>query len=269
MKGVGGDLAVAPIFNYLTPTGSRVRYRRLSAPLLPGGPKSNQGRSAGGPPLPGEDAGAPAGGPSGVRGEEKGRVEKHRERRRGPWALTSKQDLVILAVYVALVLAFTVVSLLVSPLSSQVGSARPLGTIPLHEVELGGLGLALGAVALGVYGRGGAGAAVLFPSLVVLLDLDHLPAFIGLSQPIRPAHSVLFLILDVAMTAIVLRRVDAGLLVMSAFTGHLSVDTGTLPPLSPISFQYFQFDSIRLPLAVLSVVLALAAGALMRRRGGG
>jgi len=168
--------------------------------------------------------------------------------------------------FAALVLVFTAISLLVSSSHDKVGVARALIEVPIHEVELGAVGALLGMLALGIYGKGGVAVGVLLPSLVILLDLDHLPSFLGASQPIRPAHSLVFLTMDVAITTIILRRVDFGLIVMSAFTGHLGVDTGLIPPFSPFSFSYFQLHEYSVPLIASSTILAFTAGYLMRRK---
>jgi hypothetical protein len=176
--------------------------------------------------------------------------------------------LITAVVFTLLVLIFTVVSILVSSPSSRVGTARAMGAIPVHEAELGAAALVLGALALGIYGKGGFAAPSLLVALVILLDLDHAPSFLGISQPIRPAHSFVFIAVDVAATAIILRRMDFGLVAMSAFAAHLGIDDGTFPPFSPISFQYLQLDPYHVPLLVASGVFAFSAGYLMRRRRG-
>jgi len=189
-----------------------------------------------------------------------------RSKRTVRWlANSTKEVLTATGIFVLLALLFTLISLLISPPSTQVGSARPFGEIPIHEVELGGLGALLGAVALGIYGQGGAVVALMLPALSILVDLDHLPSFLGIAQPIRPAHSIFFLVADIALTAIVLRRMDFSLIAMSAFAGHLGIDTGLAPPLSPISFDYVQLDPYRVPLLVISTITAFAAGYLLRR----
>jgi hypothetical protein len=160
---------------------------------------------------------------------------------------------------------FTLLSLLISLPSAKIGTARPFGEIPVHEIELGAVGVLFGAVALGIYGRGGAPVALMLPAEAILLDLDHLPAFLGISQPIRPAHSVVFLAVDAVLTAIVLRRLDFSLIAMSAFAGHLGIDAGLLPPFSPLSFDYINVDPYRVPLLTISVLMAFAAGYLLRK----
>ncbi len=141
-----------------------------------------------------------------------------------------------------------------------------MSAIPIHEIELAAAGLVLGLVALGVYGKGGVSVSLLLPALVILLDLDHFPSFFGIAQPIRPAHSLVFLAIDMTITTLILRRIDFGLIVMSAFAGHLGVDSGLIPPFSPFSFQYVQLEQLHLPLLALSVASSFAAGYLMRKR---
>jgi hypothetical protein len=168
--------------------------------------------------------------------------------------------------FVALVLVFTAVSLVVSSPDDQVGVARGLSDIPIRELELGAAGTLLGVLALGIYGRGGIAVALLLPALVILVDLDHLPSFLGIAQPIRPAASLVFLTVDVALTTTILRRVDFGLVVMSAFTGHLGLETGLIPPFSPFSFSYYEVNAYSIPLITISAILAFTAGHMMRRR---
>ena len=148
---------------------------------------------------------------------------------------------------------------------AQVGRARPEDTILPHIVELVGFGLLLGAGAAVFYGRKGLPFVFLTPTLTVLLDLDHLPVYLGIAQPIRPAHSLVFLVSVLALTAIVIRRLDFDLVVMSAVMGHMGVDTGSFPPFSPFNFDYAQLDPYRLPLLIGAVVATLVAGALVRR----
>jgi hypothetical protein len=176
-----------------------------------------------------------------------------------------KQAALALAIFTVLVLLITGVSVLVGSPDVKVGSPRPLDTVPVHLLELAGFGIVLGIPVLGIYGRKGIGLAVLIPAMVVLLDLDHLPVFLGIAQPIRPAHSLVFLIGDMVATTIVLRRLDFNLIIMSAFAGHLSVDTGLLPPLAPLSFQYVQLDQYRIPLVLSSMILAILVGYVLRR----
>jgi len=85
-------------------------------------------------------------------------------------------------------------------------------------------------------------------------------------QPIGPAHYLVFLAIDATITTIILRRVDFGLVVVSAFAEHLGVDNGLIPPFSPVSFQYLQLDPYHLPLLAMSAVSAFGADHFVRRR---
>ena len=178
---------------------------------------------------------------------------------------TYKSALHTAIIFSGLVLCFTALGILVAPHQALVGGTRPEGTIPFHVLGLLGFGVLLGAAGGIFYGGAGLPLVVLTPSLTVLLDLDHLPAYLGIAQPIRPAHSLVFIVVALAFTAIVIRRVEFDLLVLSAVIGHMGVDTGLFPPLAPFSFDYVQVDAYRLPLLIGAVMAALAAGILMRR----
>jgi hypothetical protein len=108
------------------------------------------------------------------------------------------------------------------------------------------------------------GLVILVPALVVLTDLDHLPAFLGLAQPIRPAHSIIFILCTVALMATVIRKPDVEFASLSAFFAHLSVDTGVFPAFSPVSFQYYDIGEFRILALLAAVAFALAAGLAMR-----
>jgi hypothetical protein len=168
-------------------------------------------------------------------------------------------------IYAALILVFTLVGMAVAPAEAQVGTARPASAIPEHLTELVGFGVLLGCVSAVIYGRRGLPMLALTPALVALLDLDHLPAYIGLTQPIRPAHSLVFIAVALVCTAIILRRLDLELILVSSFTGHLGVDQGLFAPLSPLSFDYIQLDPYRMPLLICAVATALIAGYSWRR----
>ena len=169
--------------------------------------------------------------------------------------------------FVLLVVGFTVASLMLGSPEVNVGGTRPIGSIPYHLIELASIGALLGVISSLLYGRKRIGIVLLLPVLVISLDLDHLPIYLGVAQPIRPAHSLLFLFADVAVTALVVRRREFSLLSASAFMGHLAADSGIFPAFSPASFEYFPLPPIRLPLAAGSLFLALLAGRLMGRSG--
>lgn len=170
-------------------------------------------------------------------------------------------------IYVVIDLLFASVSLLVSPSQAQIGTFRSVDTIPSHLALLALAGVALGVASLLVAWKPALPLALLFPALVVLTDLDHLPSMFGVAQPIRPAHSFVFLAATLAVTAMVIRRSDVEAIVLSAFFAHLSVDTGLFPPFSPLSFQYYSLATYRPEFIAASVVFAISAGFLMRREG--
>lgn len=168
-------------------------------------------------------------------------------------------------IYAALILAFTLVGMAVAPAEAQVGAARPASAIPVHLAELVGFGVLVGCMSAVLCGRRGLPMLLLMPILVALLDLDHLPAYLGLAQPIRPAHSLVFILVALVCTAIILRRLDLELILVSSFTGHLGVDEGLFAPFSPLSFDYTQLDPYKIPLLVCAVATALLAGYFWRR----
>lgn len=178
---------------------------------------------------------------------------------------TGMRSLVVAcAVYGGMVLLFTVISLYTAPQSAQIGTFRPIQTIPFHEMILALLGLGLSIAMFVAQRKLDLRLVILVPVLVVLTDLDHLPAYLGLAQPIRPAHSVIFIICTVALMATVIRKVGVELVSLSAFFAHLSADTGVFPPFSPISFQYYDVGAFRVPFLFAAIALALAAGLAMR-----
>jgi hypothetical protein len=128
------------------------------------------------------------------------------------------------------------------------------------------LGLGLGLVISVALRKLDLGLVILLPALVVLTDLDHLPAYLGLAQPIRPAHSVIFIVCTVAFMATVIRKAGVELVSLSAFFAHLSVDTGVFPPFSPVAFQYYDIGEFRLPALLAAVAFALVAGLAMKHK---
>lgn len=184
----------------------------------------------------------------------------------GPSELTFKQVLLTILIFCGLVLLFTVIGVLLAPPASQIGSTRPADTIPSHLLELAGFGLVLGGGSAVIYGRKGLPLVLLIPVLTVLLDLDHLPAYLGAAQTIRPAHSLIFIIAVLSVTAITIKRMDIDLAVLSAVLGHLGIDTGLFAPFAPISFEYVQLDPYMVPLLAGAIFAAVAAGVVVRRR---
>jgi hypothetical protein len=184
----------------------------------------------------------------------------------GQKKLSYKTVLLTILIFCGLVLLFALFGVLLAPASAKIGGTRPADTIPGHLLELAGFGLLLGAVLVAIYGREGLPLVPLMPVLVVALDLDHLPAYLGVAQTIRPAHSLVFIIVILAITAITIKRLDIGLVVLSATLAHLGIDTGLFAPFSPVGFWYTQLDPYRIPLLACAVLAAIAAGVVARRK---
>jgi len=181
--------------------------------------------------------------------------------------LGPREVVLAIVVYCAVVLAFTAIGIFVAPRSAQIGITRPADTIPFHLAELALAGLLLGVGSAVLYGRKGLPLVILAPVLTVLLDLDHLPAYLGMSQTIRPAHSIVFVVVVLAITAITIKRLDIDLVVLSATFAHMGIDMGLFAPFSPISFGYVLLDPYRIPFLTAAVVCAVAAGIALRREG--
>jgi hypothetical protein len=174
--------------------------------------------------------------------------------------------LVSVLLYVILVLVFTGVAQLVSSPSSQTGTFRSLATIPGHVLLIFAFGLALGMVASTIEWRFDLTLVSLVPSFAILIDVDHLPSSLGSLQPIRPAHSFLFVLLASLILYLTIRRPDVSLAAVSGFAAHMAFDSGVFPPFSPLSFAYYNLGDFRLYFGVTAVGFALLAGLLAKNR---
>lgn len=170
-----------------------------------------------------------------------------------------------IAVFVLLNLAVTGLYLAVSSAPSRVGTLRPAGSIPPKLAELAAVGLAVGLVACVPRRKLDLSMVFLALAFVALLDLDHLPALLGVAQPIRPSHSLSFLALEVGSLALVVRRADVVLVAAAGWFAHVAGDTGVFAVFAPFSFSYYRLSEYALPLAAVAVALALLAGHSGRR----
>jgi hypothetical protein len=172
-----------------------------------------------------------------------------------------------IAVIVALDLAVTVVFFALSGATARIGTLRPVNTIPAKGLELVLVGAAVGLVACLVERRIDASLLTLAVAFVGLIDADHLPSALGIAQPIRPAHTLAFLALEVVVLAAVFRgRPELPLLAAAAWFGHVAGDTGEFALFAPLSFAYGSLGDFRVLFAIISAVFALAAGYLVRRK---
>jgi hypothetical protein len=172
---------------------------------------------------------------------------------------------------VALIVAIdAVVTLIFFGLSAgpaRVGTLRPLGTIPPKVLELVLVGAGVGLAASVGARRLDFTLLALAMAFVALLDIDHLPSFFGIGQPIRPAHSFAFLAVEVSALGLAFRkRPELALLAVSAFFGHVAGDSGIFALFAPFSFDYSSIDAYKVPFGMVAVVFALAAGYVGRHR---
>lgn len=177
-----------------------------------------------------------------------------------------KDEVRVVILFAALVLAITAASLFVSPPSSQIGTLRALARIPAHGLILALAGAAVAAISFPFSRRISLGMMLVGVSSVIILDLDHLPVILAVGQPIRPAHSLVFIgFAFVVIEGAFRKRPELGIMVLSASLIHLVVDAGEAPLLAPITFHYFGLSQLRPALLVTSVVLAALAGYVQRR----
>ena len=173
----------------------------------------------------------------------------------------------ILAI-VALDLALTIIFFGFSAPSTHIGTLRAEDTIAPKILQLTSVGLGLGILA-SLFSRAIDMRLVTFGlAFTLLLDLDHLPAFFGIDQPIRPAHSLTFLFIAFALLYLVAARgrPEIPVIFASAFFGHIAADSGVFAFLAPISFNYASLDEFKIPFAILAVCLAIWSGYLKSKR---
>jgi len=171
-----------------------------------------------------------------------------------------------IAVILALDLAVTVVFLALSGSSARIGTFRPVSTIPDKGVELVLVGGAVGLLACVAARRLDLSLLALAVAFVGLIDVDHLPSALGVAQPVRPAHTIAFLALEVLVLGLTFsRRPELSLLAVASWFGHIAGDTGVFALYAPFSFAYSSLGAYRVPFAIIAAVFALAAGYASRR----
>ena len=99
----------------------------------------------------------------------------------------------------------------------------------------------------------------------MMVDLDHLPVALGIAQPIRPAHSLVFLATAVVLMATIIKRPSLSFAVMSGFFAHLGIDSGVFPAFSPINFTYYPLADYSWAFLALAVASSLGAGYYSRK----
>ena len=173
----------------------------------------------------------------------------------------------ISAVFVAAGVGFTALSIAFSEASFKIGTFRPFSAIPPHLATLAAVGLMIGLVASLFSGRLSLKLVLLSVTMILLFDLDHAGAAFGIPQPIRPAHSLLFLAIVIAGITVVLRKpLGTRTLIIADFLGHVGTDSGVFPILYPFSLHYFNFGSAYPWLLGGAFFFAALAGLLTRRQ---
>jgi len=176
-------------------------------------------------------------------------------------------------IFVGLVLTFTFLAVSAYDVSEPLGTFRRLSSLLPKAIQLLAFGALLSLVTT-VGRRRLSWNTLTYPLLfLILLDLDHLPSFIEIDQPIRPAHSFILLLISLgAILAFENGRYATSLTVTSSFLGHLGADSPLFPLFAPISSELYSFGNvtsismtISMTLVLVSIVLAFLSGRIHQR----
>lgn len=117
------------------------------------------------------------------------------------------------------------------------------------------------------------GCLTLDPVLLVLttlfsvsVDVDHVFQVTGLSYLPRPAHSLVFPIVLIVSLWLGYRRQNLVLASSSAFIGHMALDSGKFPLLSPLYFHYLMIPDWLDPVLMVSAIALSLMCAYTRRK---
>lgn len=169
----------------------------------------------------------------------------------------------IVSVFSIVNIVITWLSVILVPPSEAQGMLRPISAIPLKVLLLLMLGLSLGAAASFAARQLNLSFIICGAVLTLLLDLDHLPSVFQIPQPIRPAHSIIFLITVLTIVFLYTRKASLTVLTAATFFAHLGSDKPFFPLLSPFVFKMTTFGlEVSFSLVLLAFVLAVVAGLL-------
>jgi hypothetical protein len=172
-----------------------------------------------------------------------------------------KDSIIIFVIYTILGIILTFVSLIYTSSSVKIGTLRPILAIPTHEIYLLIGALLICLVSCAVYRRFDFSFLFLPIIFTIMLDLDHLPVILGVAQPIRPAHSIFFLLALILILRFVLKKpLYIEFLAISSFLMHIAIDNGVFALFSPFSFEYYDLGQIRIYLGLLAIMVAVMAG---------
>lgn len=172
---------------------------------------------------------------------------------------------ILLVVFSGVNMAITWLGVVLVPPAEAQGVLRPIDAIPLKVILLLLLGTSIGATACLAARQLKPSFAASGAILTLFLDLDHLPSLFLIPQPIRPAHSIIFLATTLPLVFLSTRKASLTLLTAATFFAHLGADKPFFPLLSPLLFDLTTFGiEVSFILVFLAYLLALGAGMLER-----
>ncbi len=172
-----------------------------------------------------------------------------------------------IVIFVVIVLTFTFLAVSTYNASEPLGTLRKFSSLLPKIIQLLAFGGLLSIVATIGKRRISWNTLAYPPLFLILLDLDHLPSFLGIDQPIRPAHSLIFLLISlIAIFVFESRKPAIPLTLASSFLGHLGLDSSLFPLFAPISSELYSFSTIiSLTLVLSSIILAMISGRMFQR----
>lgn len=178
-----------------------------------------------------------------------------------------KETAILVFVFSSVTITITLLGVILVPPNEAQGVLRPISEIPLKALLLLMLGLILGTVPSLTTHRLNLSFIVSGGILTLLLDLDHLPTVFQIPQPIRPAHSIVFLIAVSVLVYLSTRKASLTVLTGSAFFAHLGSDKAFFPLLSPFIFDITEFSpEVSYSLVLVAFALALITGLLEKKQ---
>lgn len=177
-----------------------------------------------------------------------------------------KRFLLTVIVFVAVDLVFTAIAMGSARPNETIGTLRSVSTILPKLVQLAFVGLVVSVILL--ISRGVFNVELVLSGVVltILLDIDHLPALLDIPQPIRPAHSFLFMAAVAFAIYIVLKKVDMSLVAVSSTMMHIAADSSSFPLLSPLTLNLYDISILgHLEFGAAAIFIALCSGYAAKR----
>ena len=170
-------------------------------------------------------------------------------------------------IFVTIDLAFTTIAVQSASPNDAIGSLRPIGSITPKVAQLLTVGAAVAFVPILVLRKVSPELALSALVFTPLLDADHLPVMLGIPQPIRPAHSFVFMVVVASAIYLFIRRLDIALVAVSATMMHLAADSPSFPLISPLSVELYKLGTLEHS-ALLggSILIAVTSGYVARKK---